>query len=476
MTLVGDGLCQSETAKSQEVGMEIPRPLAAAREMVDEAARRSPARLTLVAFAAIIAVVTGLLALPAATADGEPTRFVDALFTAVSAVCITGLTVVDTGTHWSAFGQGVILVGIWVGGLGVMTLASILGMAVSRRIGLTQKLLTAGEVGSTGLGEVGSLVRVVVMTSLVIQGSIAVLLVPRLLYLHEDAADAVWHAVFYAISAFNNAGFVPTPEGLVPFVGDWMVCLPIALGVFIGSLGFPVIFDLARHGWHARGITLHTRLTLVTSLAVLGVTTVLLALMEWQNAATLGALDGGERPLAALFAGVMPRSGGFSTFDVGGMHGATWLLLDASMFIGGGSASTAGGIKVTTFAVLLLAIVSEARGDRDMEAFGRRIPRESLRLAVAVTLVGGAMVFVATMALLEITGESLDVVVFEAISAFATVGLSTGLTPDLPDAGKYVLAALMFAGRTGTITVAAALALRDRRRVIRYPEERPIIG
>ncbi len=456
--------------------MEVPRPFAAVREMVDEAARRSPARLTLTAFAGIIAVFTALLAMPQATADGHQAPFVDALFTAVSAVCITGLTVVDTGTYWSTFGQGVILLGIWVGGLGVMTLASILGMAVSRRIGLTQKLLTAGEVGSSGLGEVGSLIRIVVITSLAIQGGIAVLLVPRFAYLDESLGDAVWHGVFYAVSAFNNAGFVPTPQGMVPYVGDWLVCLPIALGVFIGSLGFPVIFNLARRRWHLRALTLHSKLTIATSLALLLGTTVLIGLMEWGNPATLGALDGDDRVLASIFAGVMPRSGGFNTIPTGSMHEASWLLLDATMFIGGGSASTAGGIKVTTFAVLMLAIVSEARGDRDVEAFGRRVPRESLRLAVAVTFVGAVMVFVATMALLEITDRTLDVVIFEVISAFATVGLSTGLTAELPDAGKYVLSALMFAGRTGTITVAAALALRDRRRVIRYPEERPIIG
>lgn len=459
--------------------MEVPRPFAAVREMVDEAARRSPARLTLTAFAGIIAVFTGLLSLPAATADGHHAPFVDALFTATSAVCITGLTVVDTGTYWSTFGQGVIIVGIWIGGLGVMTLASILGMAVSRRIGLTQKLLTAGEVGSRGLGEVGSLIRIVVITSLTIQGSIAALLIPRFLALEEyagRAGEAVWHGVFYAISAFNNAGFVPTAEGMVPYVGDWLVCLPIALGVFIGSLGFPVIFNLARRGWHLRALTLHSKLTIATSLLVLGATALLVGAMEWGNPATVGGLEGDDKVLATLFSAVMPRSGGFSTVDINSMHEGSWLLLDAVMFIGGGSASTAGGIKVTTFAVLILAIISEARGDRDMEAFGRRVPREALRLAVAVALVGFALVFVATLLVLEITGLALDVVLFESISAFATVGLSTGITPDLPDAAKYVLSALMFAGRTGTITVAAALALRDRRRVIRYPEERPIIG
>jgi potassium uptake TrkH family protein len=458
--------------------MEVPRPIAAIREMVDDAARRSPARLTLTAFAGIVTVVTGLLSTPQATADGHPAPFVDALFTATSAVCITGLTVVDTGTYWSTFGQAVIIVAVWIGGLGVMTLASLLGMAVSRRIGLTQRLLAAGETRSRGLGEVGSLIRIVVITSVTIQSAITLLLVPRFVMLGESIGDAIWHGAFYAVSAFNNAGFVPTAEGLTPYVGDWWVCLPIMLGVFIGALGFPVVLNLAQRRRQVRALTLHSKLTVTASVVLLALTVLLLGAFEWGNERTLGALDGNAKVLAALFAGVMARSGGFGTIDTSSMHEGSWLVTDVAMFIGGGSASTAGGIKVTTFAVLLLAIISEARGDRDMDAFGRRIPRESLRLAVAVTLTGTGLVLVSTLAVLEITGETLDRVLFECVSAFATVGLSTGLTmePTLPDAAKHVLSALMFAGRTGTMTVAAALALRDRRRVIRYPEERPIIG
>jgi Trk-type K+ transport system membrane component len=172
----------------------------------------------------------------------------------------------------------------------------------------------------------------------------------------------------------------------------------------------------------------------------------------------------------------MPRSGGFSTVNVGEMHEGTWLLMDALMFVGGGSASTAGGIKVTTLAVMLLAIIAEGRGDKDVEAYGRRIPREALQVAIAVSLVSATLVLVSSLLLLAMTGLTLDKVLFEVISAFATCGLSTGITADLPDGAKYVLTVLMFIGRTGTMTLAAALALRNRRRVIRLPEERPIIG
>lgn len=462
----------------------------AVREKVDDVARHSPARLAIIVFAAVIAVFTVLLMAPWATASGVPARAVDALFTAASAVCVTGLVVQDTGTYWSLYGQIVILTGIKVGGFGIMTIASIIGMIVSRRIGLTQRLLTASETKTNALGEVGSLVRTIIVTATTLELVIAALLFPRLLAIEENVGSAAWHAVFYGISSFNNAGFIPTADGLAPHVGDWGLVLPVALGVFIGSLGFPVtlnVYRALREGrvrgrrrgaarrWGLR-LTVHTKLTLVTSVALLVIGSLVIGLLEWRNPATLGALSWGDKILAALFAGVMPRSGGFSTVDVGAMEQSTWLVTDALMFVGGGSASTAGGIKVTTLAVILLAIVAEARGDRDIDAYGRRIPLDTLRLALGVTFFGATVVMLSCVTLLQITDFTLSRILFETLSAYATVGLSTGITSHLPDAAKYLLSALMFVGRTGGITFAAALALRDRRRIVRFPEERPIIG
>ncbi|WP_273653811.1 TrkH family potassium uptake protein [Cellulomonas fimi] len=447
-----------------------------ARELVDRAARQSPARLALGVFGSVIALITLLLLAPWATVSGEPAPFVDALFTATSATTVTGLVVVPTGEYWSTWGLVVILVAIKIGGLGVMTLASLLGLAVSRRLGLTQRLLVSSETKFTRLGEVGSLVNTVIITSTAFEVAIALILLPRFHMYEEDWGEAAWHSIFYGISSFNNAGFVPTPEGLNPYVSDWWVLMPIIVGVFVGSLGFPVILNIIGHLREPRRWNLHSKLTITTSLALVVAGSVLVAAFEWTNPETFKPLDWAGTFLASLFAGVMPRSGGFSTVDVGQMHEGTWLLMDALMFAGGGSASTAGGIKVTTLAVMLLAIVAEARGDRDVEAFGRRIPREALQVAIAVSLVSATFVLISSLLLLAMTGETLDVVLFEVISAFATCGLSTGLTPHLPDSGKYVLTVLMFIGRTGTMTLAAALALRNRRRVIRLPEERPIIG
>jgi Trk-type K+ transport system membrane component len=456
-----------------------PEPGLAARgrQRLDTVARTSPARLALGVFTAVVLAVTGLLSLPAATASGQRAPFVDALFTATSAVCVTGLVTVDTATYWSGFGEAVILVGIKVGGLGIITLASLLGLAVSRRLGLTQRLLAATETKAQRLGEVGTLLKVVIGTSLAVELILTVVLFPRFLTRGEPVAQAAWHAVFYAVSAFNNAGFVSHENGLPPgSVGDWWLCVPLAVGVLLGSVGFPVLVAVGRSWRYPRRWGLHAKLTLVSTGLLFAVSVVVLGALEWTNRATLGSLDAGDKVLATLFAAVMPRSGGFATVDVTEMRGTTWLATDALMFVGGGTASTAGGIKVTTLAVLFLAVVAEARGDSDVEVFGRRIPEGTLRLAVTVLLVGATVVLLATLALQSITGQSLDIVLFEVISAFATCGLSAGLTADLPDSGKYLLTALMFVGRTGTTTLAAALALRERRRMFRLPEERPIVG
>ncbi|UFU02510.1 TrkH family potassium uptake protein [Ruania suaedae] len=446
------------------------------RERVDAVARHSPARLTLMVFASVIGLVTTLLSLPLATSDGDRAPFVDALFTATSAVCVTGLVTVDTATYWSPFGQAVILIGIQIGGLGVMTLASILGLAVSRRIGLTQKLLAAAETKTTRLGEVGSLLRVVLVTIAVIETALWIVLFPKFLLIGYSFGEALWHSLFQAVSIFNNAGFIIEEGGLGQYAGDWWMVLPIIIGGFIGALGFPAILSVAR-SWRRPGRwSLHAKLTVATSALLWAAGALLIGALEWGNPRSFGPLPVADKILNAMLAGMTPRSSGFSTVDIASMTESTWLVQDALMFVGGGSASTAGGIKVTTFAVMVLAILAEARGDPDIEAFGRRIAPTVLRLAVAVAFVGASLVGAGTLALLVLTDLHLDVILFEVISAFATCGLSTGITANLPDSAKYVLSALMFTGRLGTMTMAAALAVRDRRRVIRLPEERPTIG
>jgi Trk-type K+ transport system membrane component len=233
---------------------------------------------------------------------------------------------------------------------------------------------------------------------------------------------------------------------------------------------------LLASGFRFRKWTLHAKLTIQVSLILLAVGAVLWGAMEWTNPATIGNMSLGDKITHSIFASVMTRSLGFNLVDMNSMHSSTMLLTDALMFVGGGSASTAGGIKVTTLAVMFLAIVAEARGDNDVKIYGRTIPQGTMRVAISVIMMGATLVMIACGLLLAISGQSLDRVLFETISAFATVGLSTGLSAELPPSGVYVLCAMMFFGRVGSITLAAALALRQRRQLYHYPEERPIIG
>ncbi|MFS2089283.1 TrkH family potassium uptake protein [Paenarthrobacter nicotinovorans] len=447
------------------------------RDFIDNIANTSPARLALTVFAVVILFFTGLLSLPAASTEGVVTPLHQALFTAVSSVCVTGLTVVSTATHWTFFGQLVILVGIFVGGLGTLTLASLLALMVSKRLGVRGKLIAQEAMNNAGrLGEVGTLLRIVIVTSVVIEGALALALIPRFIVLGEDFWQAVWHGVFYSISSFNNAGFTPHSDGIVPYETDLWILVPLMLGVFLGSLGFPVVMVLQQNGLNWKKWNLHTKLTIQVSFILLVAGTVLWAMMEWDNVRTIANMDLGDKITHSLFASVMTRSGGFNLVDQNHMESTTMLLTDALMFAGGGSASTAGGIKVTTIAVMFLAIMAEARGDADVKVYGRTIPQGTMRVAISVIVAGATLVSVAAFLLLSISGASLDRVLFESISAFATVGLSTNLSAELPPSGVYVLTALMFAGRVGTVTLAAGLALRQRSQLFHYPEERPIIG
>ncbi len=434
-----------------------------------------PARLTLLVFFLLITLITGGLSLPWANVDGRITPFVDALFTAVSAVCVTGLTVVDTATYWTFFGQLVIFFGISLGGLGVMTMASLLTLAVSRRLGLTQRLMTQDDTQGR-LGDALTLIKGVLVTTLVAETVLFLVVAPAFLRQGHTFASSIWDALFMSISAFNNAGFVNIPEGLEPYIGNWMVLLPLMLAAFVGAIGFPVIVDLRRHWRKPRTLSLHSKITISMYVGLAITTGLIVAALEWNNPYTMGPLDFSTKVLNTIVEAVNPRSVGISALDVSQMTGATWLVTDVSMFIGGGSASHAGGIKVTTFTILVLAAWAEARGKKDVEGFHRRIPHGTIRQAVAVLLAAALLVIGATAVLLVITPFTLDRLLFEVISAFGTVGLSTGITSALPIGAKFLLAILMVIGRVGPMTFAAGLALRERQSFIRMPEERPIVG
>lgn len=438
---------------------------------------RHPAQVIVAAFGTAVVVGTLLLMLPVSRVGPDGAPLLTALFTATSAVCVTGLVTVDTPTYWSGFGQAVILLLIQVGGFGIMTLASLVGLLLSRRMGLRTRLTAAAETKSLGIGDVRAVLVGVAKVSLLFESVTAVLLTARFLIGYDEPwPRAAYHGMFHAVSAFNNAGFALYSDSLMGFVADPWICVPIAVAVIFGGLGFPVLFELRRQLGQPRQWSLHTKLTVGTTAALLGLGTLFVTFSEWNNPATLGLLDAPGRVLAGFFQAVMPRTAGFNSVDYGEMRDGTLLGTDVLMFIGGGSAGTAGGIKVTTFIILFFVIYAEVRGERHVNAADRRIGERGQRQALTVALLSVGLVMAATLLLLQITELSTRDVLFESVSAFATVGLSTGITADLPPTGQLVLVVLMFVGRLGPITLVSALALREKQLRYTLPEGRPLIG
>ncbi|GGD87379.1 TrkH family potassium uptake protein [Microbacterium murale] len=449
----------------------------------------SPSRFAILIFSTLIVLFTAMLSLPIASATGSITPISDALFTAVSTICVTGLATVDMATHWSPFGHVLIFLGVNIGGMGVLTLASVLGLVISKKLGLRAKLLAAGDSNplrahggvvnegqTVRLGEVGQLLKTVAMSLLLIELVVAILLYPGLLMAGIPPLAALWEAPYYAAMSFTNTGFAPNATGVVEFADDYFVLTVLMVSVFLGSIGFPVIYTLARHHWHVKRWSLHSKLTLITTVILFVLGAVVFLVLEYNNPRTFGSMDAGDTTFQAFFLSAMTRSGGFSVIEISDLNGSSMLAASMLMFVGGGSASTAGGIKVTTLAVLAIAVWSEARGRQSVEAFGRRIPSDVQRVALSVVAWGATIVALSTIVIAQITKAPISDVLFDVISAFGTVGLSSGLTAELPDSAVYVMAATIFMGRIGTVTLAAAVAATSRSQLYSLPVERPIVG
>lgn len=436
-----------------------------------------PAQVVVVGFAGAIVVGTLLLWLPASTVDPDGTRPITALFTATSAICVTGLSTVDTATHWSGFGQVVIMGLVQLGGFGIMTLASLAALLVSRKLGLRSRLLARVETGALELGDVRVVLRGVVRFTLLFELAAMVVLGLRFWIAYDEPlARSLWLGLFHSISAFNNAGFALFSDNLVGFADDPVVLLTVAAAIVAGGLGFPVWLEIGHERLHWKRWSLHTRITVAMTVVLLAFGTVAVLALEWENAATLGPLGAVDSVVNSLFGSVTPRTAGFNSFDYGGARPETILITTLLMFIGGGAAGTAGGIKVSTAAVIGLMVWAEVRGDPDVSRFGRRIPATAQRQALAVVVIGLTALFAGNLALMALSPHDIGATLFEAASAFGTVGLSVGITPALGDGAQLVLVALMFVGRVGPLTLGTALVLRERDRLYRYPEERPIIG
>lgn len=435
----------------------------------------TPPRILAVGFAAIILLGAFLLRLPISS-TGEPLTFLDALFTATSATCVTGLVVVDTGTRFTMFGQVVILLLIQIGGLGFMSTATLIAMLLKKKISLKERLVLQQAMNQGQMEGIVRLIQKVLIYSLVIEFIGALLLTARF-SLDMDFPRAAYFGVFHSISIFNNAGFDLFGDfrSLTAYTNDLLINV-VSIGLIVlGGLGFIVLSDLIEvRRWN--GLSLHTKLVLSTSFGLIALGAVVIFIFEFTNPRTFGALNGLGKTYAALFQSVTPRSGGVSTIDIGAMRQASQFFIVLLMFIGASPGSTGGGIKTTTFATLVGALIAMIRGREDVVFFGYRLAKERVYKAITLTLL--ALIFVTGVTMFLSTTEDAHFlkIMFEATSAFTTTGLSMGLTPDLSPVGKLVIIATMFIGRLGPITLAYALNPKQEKPLFQYPEGKIMIG
>jgi potassium uptake TrkH family protein len=449
-----------------------------------------PSQLIAIAFTAIILSGTLLLSLPIATQSGKTTPFLDALFTATSATTVTGLTTLNVETHWNLFGHVVIGLLIQIGGFGIVGFASLVAILLDGRVSLRTRQNATSEVGSSA-PNVRELLMNVLKIMLFFQVILAAILTWRFATEYAYSFnDAMAHGVFHAISAFNNAGFALYSDSMMQFARDGWILIPIFTTVFLASLGFPTIaeirdrlglklaqlFKLAPGYSMPKQWSLNSRIVLWASIVLVVLGTLGIAILEWNNSRTLGNLTPIQKIMDSIFAAVMPRTAGFNALDVSQMEPTSWLVTSMLMFIGGASASTAGGIKLGTLVVLIYIVYTEIRGDAAVNVGNRRLPRSMQRQALTIVSLYAVVTIGALLILRMSTDFTLDQILFEVVSAVGTVGLSTGITADLPDHAKFLLSLLMLFGRLGPIIVATSLALRRTKRHFEYPKERPLIG
>lgn len=449
----------------------------------------NPTQILVLGFFIVILFGAGLLTLPVSSRSGDVTPFIDALFTSTSAVCVTGLVVVNTAEHWSIFGKVVIMLLIQVGGLGFMTLATSFFIILGRKISLKERLIIQEAMNQSSLSGMVRLIRNVVIGTFMIEGVGAALLF--VVFLKDyPLLQAAAYGIFHSVSAFCNAGFdIIGPVGLSPYVGDTLLNVVIMGLIVLGGVGFTVWVDVLQTIKYARQksldlkhwfmkLSLHTKLVLILTIALIVIGFFVFLLLEVNNPKTLQGLSVHEKILAAMFLSISPRTAGFNTIDITGLTDSSKFITIILMFIGGSPAGTAGGIKTVTVGVLFFSVLSIIRNQTETEVFERRLPDDLIRRSLAIAMIGlSAVVFVTV--LLSIT-EGLDFLdtSFEAVSAFGTVGLSLGVTPQLSTIGKIVISLTMFLGRLGPMTLAVALAMRNNKRKVnmRRPEERVMVG
>lgn len=451
----------------------------------------SPTQLIAATFTFVILVGAFFLSLPISSLSGTTTNFIDALFTSTSAVTVTGLATLDTEMHWSTFGHVIIALLMQVGGFGIIGFGALVILLVEGKVSLRGRLMATSEGSLYKAPNVKSLLKNIAILMLSFQFILFVILSARFLSEYDyPISKAIGHGAFHAIASFNNSGFALYSNSMSSFARDAWIIAPMFIVVFTASLGFPVlveikdrfmIFVARARGYEPKTTTsiqwsLNSRIVLWASFTLMILGAIYIGALEWNNPRTLGPLDPVSKIMDSIFASVMPRTAGFNSLDIGAMNPATWLGINFLMFIGGASASTAGGIKVGTFVVLLFVVYTEIRGESAVNIGNRRLPRSMQRQALTIVSLS-ALVIIASVILLRLTTNfTLDGIIFEVISATGTVGLSTGITASLPEHAKFLLSLLMLFGRLGPIVVATSLALRRTKRHFEYPKEGPLIG
>lgn len=430
-----------------------------------------PAALALL-YAVLIGLGTVLLKLPVAAP--QPITWSDALFTATSAVTVTGLIVVDPGSELTVFGQAVVALLIQLGGLGLMSFAAVFLTSLGLPIPIPQKLFLQQDLGQTPVGQLLALVltifRVSIVLTLIGWALLALVFVPEFGW-----GWGLWQALFHAISAFNNAGFSLFSNSLVDYVGSPLINITVTALFIVGGLGFVVVYEaLRKRAW--RAFSLHTKLMIAGTAGLIAISVPLFAVLEWHNPATLGGLDSiGDKLWASWFQAVTPRTAGFNTIDTAGYYDATSLLTVVLMIIGGGPTSTAGGVKVTTFLVIFLATVAFFKRQERINAFGYALGFEQVLKVMALMTISGGLIILSLFVLILTEDQDFMVLVFEVSSAFGTVGLSQGATGELDTPGRLLICLLMFAGRVGPLTFGFFLATKTAPR-IRYPDGQIFLG
>lgn len=443
----------------------------------------NPSQMMVVGFAAVILIGAILLSLPIATQTGERTSFLDSLFTATSAVCVTGLVVVDTATYWNFFGQIVIIILIQIGGLGFMTITTLFSLIVKKRINLKERLLIQESLNQIDLSGLVKLTRYILLMTFVIEGIGALILstvfIPQFGFIRGS-----WYSIFHAISAFCNAGFdlmgnVTGPySSLMYYVNNTTITLAISALIILGGLGFPVILDIVKNKKISK-LNMHSKIVLISTSILIVVGMLFIFIVEYKNVGTLGNLSLKGKILASLFQSVTIRTAGFATIDLTILHQATLFIMMIFMFVGASPASTGGGVKTTTIAVLILTVKSFLLGKEDIEVFGRRITSSTVRKSVGIFFVGVLAVLTGILLIVLIEPEfDLLEASFEVVSALATVGLSIGGSSNLTFIGKLLIVIYMFMGRVGLLTIFLALVAKNtvNKQQIRYPEGRIIVG